>query len=442
MMLRGIALVICSLAVLSGCQTVPGDIASQSAPVEPVVVAPAEPAPEVDQPPPPPRDLWQRMSRQMTLLDPDNPEVAKARRHYLKQHNYMQVVAGRGSLFLHYIVEEVERRGMPLEIALLPMVESSFDPFARSSQDAAGLWQIMPSTGRYLGLQQDWWFDGRRDLRQSTRAALDYLEELHQQFDGDWLLALAAYNSGKGRVRRAQRENTRRGRSTDYWSLKLPRETRRYVPRLLAVAELVANADDYDITLPAVANEPVFDVVPTGGQIEIRRAADLGSVPLLDLRMLNAGQRRWATSPDQRQELLVPLQAAERMERQLASLAPEDRVQWQYYRIRRGDSLIKIAKQFNTEVALLRQANGIRGSMIRAGDQLMIPSGADWADSLALADTGERRRRGYRVQRGDSLYRIAGRFNVSIDEIVSWNSLDPEKYLQPGQQLTLYLHDG
>lgn len=393
--------------------------------------------------PPPVTDLWQRIAQNLEWEHPDKPAITKARKALLRQPNYLPVIAERAELYLYYIVEQVEQRGMPMEVALLPLVESTLSPFAYSSERAAGLWQIMPATGDHLGLQRNWWYDGRRDLRSSTRAALDYLEELNRDFDGDWLLTLAAYNSGKGRVSRAQRKNAAQGKATDYWSLQLPRETRHYVPRLLAVTSLIADPAHYGAELPPVPNAPAFTVVETGGQIELARAAKLGDINPATLHALNPGQLRWATSPHQPPQLLVPPQSAAALSAGVAALGPEDRVQWQRYRIRQGDSLIRIAKRFDTEVGLLRDVNKIRGSMIRAGDTLMIPQGNAWADSLALAsNSGARQRRGYRVRRGDSLYRIAGRFKVSVDDIVSWNSLDPKDYLQPGQRLTLYLRDG
>lgn len=441
MRLRSVVLIVSWLLLLAGCQSVPTDrtaakqqLPSRTEPMPGSVEAPV--AKNL-----PPADLWERMRRDFTWGTRYEQRSKDARRHYLRQNNYMGVVAGRGKLFLHYIVEELDRRNMPQELALLPMVESAFDPFAHSSQSASGLWQIIPSTGKYLGLDQDWWYDGRLDLRDSTRAALDYLQELHRYFEGDWLLAVAAYNGGKSRVRRAQRRNQKNGKATDFWSLRLPRETRGYVPRLLALATIVSEPDRYGVTLPDIPNESVIEVVDIGGQIEMRRAADLASVPLLDLRMLNAGHRRWATAPTRPPELLLPLGSGGRLRQKLASLPPEDRLPWQYYRIRPGDSLSQIARNFNTSVDVLRQANGIRGNLIRAGDKLMIPAGPDWPRNVAKADAG-RTVQGYRVRRGDSLHRIAGKFNVSVSDIVAWNSLDPKKYLQPGQQLTLYLGDG
>ena len=390
----------------------------------------------------PPKDLWVRIRNQLTWQSIHNEQIGHARDSYLRQPNYLSVVAERADLYLYYIVEEVERRGLPIEVALLPLVESTLNPFATSSERAAGLWQIMPATGKYLGLEQNWWYDGRRDLRDSTRIALDYLEALYAEFDNDWMLALAAYNSGKGRVGRARKANAKAGLPTDYWSLKLPRETRHYVPRLIALSQIVAFPEAFNVKIPPVPNKPAFIVAATGGQIELARAASLAEIELHSLRALNPGQLRWATSPDVAQELLLPVGTKAQFQLGVASLTEADRVRWEHYKIRSGDNLINIAKKFDTEVGLLREVNNIRGSMIRAGDTLMIPYGSDWASSLAMVTKQERQQKRYRVRRGDSLYRIAGKFNVSVNDIISWNSLNPGDYLQPGQRLTLYVSGG
>ena len=445
MSLRGTLLVISSLLLLAGCQTSPPVAQGETPPAQVdsvAIIAPTAPIP-TSKPLPPAKDLWERIRRELTWQDIHNAEIGKARDHLLAQHDYLPVVSKRAEIYLHYIVEEVERRGLPMEIALLPLVESTLNPFAYSSQHAAGLWQIIPSTAKHLGVQRNWWYDGRKDLRESTRIALDYLEALHAEFDDDWLLALAAYNGGKGRVGRAMAANERKGRPTNYWALDLPRETRKYVPKLIALTAIIAYADGLDVEIPPVPNSPAFEVADTGGQIEMLRAADLAGMELKALRAFNPGQIRWATAPEQAQELLVPIGVGPRFAEGIAQLTPDDRVTWEHYRIQRGDSLIRIARRFDTEVGLLREVNNVRGNMIRAGDTMMIPRGSGWADSLALAtNNAERVKTGYRVRPGDSLYGIAGKFNVSIDEIISWNSLDERKYLQPGQRLTLYVSEG
>jgi membrane-bound lytic murein transglycosylase D len=441
-MLKNLIAVISVVSVLSGCQSTPSE---KSAAIQPEAsqqvgtLLPGAQVADVAQPPEHITDLWQRIGKELTWQSIHNAQVGKARDRFLSQPTYLALASERASLYLYYIVEEVDRRGLPMEIALLPLVESTLNPFASSSARAAGLWQIMPATGRHLGLEQDWWYDGRRDLRDSTRVALDYLEALHQEFDQDWLLALAAYNSGKGRVARARKANREKGLPTDYWSLQLPRETRNYVPKLIALSQIVAYPDAFAVTIPPVPNAPAFEIGDTGGQLEMSRAAKLAGIELDTLRALNPGQLRWATSPDMAPELLLPLGTASRFTVGVARLSPDERVQWQHYRIQRGDNLIGIAKKFDTQVGLLREVNGIRGSMIRAGKTLMIPVGGSWESSLAMAASEEVKTRGYRVRQGDSLYGIAGKFNVSINQIVSWNSLDPGKYLQPGQKLTLYV---
>jgi membrane-bound lytic murein transglycosylase D len=390
----------------------------------------------------PPTDLWERIRRQLTMHTLHNARIGAAREHYLRQTRYFELIAPRAERYLYYLVSEVESRDMPIEIAMLPMVESALNPFAASSQRAAGLWQIMPATGDYLGIRRDWWYDGRLDVRDSTEHALNYLEALHKDFDGDWLLALAAYNAGKGRVQRAVERNRKQGLAIDYWSLNLPRETRHYVPRLIALSTLLAFDEALGITFPPIPNEPALVPVETGGQIEMLRVAQLAGMELPDLRRLNPGQLRWATAPGAR-ELLLPVSAAPIVEAALAKLPDSQRVTWEHYRIRRGDSLIRIANRFDTEIGLLREVNNIRGNLIRAGDTLMIPNSAAWRSSLAMADGGRTGvRRGYTVRRGDSLYEIANRFNVTIDDIISWNKLDPDRYLQPGQSLTLYVSGG
>lgn len=443
MKLKTLFTVVSTTLILLGCQSLGRDY-SKEAPAEETVPTPVERVTSIfkESAPPPTDDLWQRIRGQLSLHTIEHKAVVDARQHYLRQKDYVPIVSARAAPYLYYIVEEVEKRGMPLEIALLPILESTFSPFALSSAHAAGLWQIMPATGKELGLEQNWWYDGRRDLRESTRAALDFLEALHRDLDEDWLLALAAYNSGKGRVSRAMRSNRKKGLPTDYWSLKLPRETRHYVPRLIAISGFVAFPEIWNVELTPVANAPAFEVVETHGQIELLAAAELAHMELVALRAYNAGQLRWATAPEQAQELLVPVGTGAILAEAVASLTPEDRVQWQRYRIEPGDSLSRIAKYFDTEVGLLQEVNRIKGSNIRAGDTLLIPEGTAWASSLALAPPNPvRTQRGYRVQPGDSLYRIAGRFNVSIDEIIAWNSLNPKAYLKPGQKLTLYVED-
>ena len=412
--------------------------ASYTYPAQATSVHAAVPAPDSG-------DLWQRIRGQLAFKDLLSYEagasrIAAERRFYTRNPEYLARVSARATPYLYHVVEEIERRHMPMELALLPIMESAYDPFAYSHGRAAGLWQIIPGTGRDLGLTQDWWFDGRRDLLDSTDAALDYLAQLGERFDGDWLKALAAYNAGPGRIARAERRNRQRGRETDFWSLDLPRETRAYVPRLLALAEMVATPDQFGQSLTGISNSAYFDSVDTGGQIDLARAAELAGIELSQLRKLNPGYNRWATSPEGPHELLVPLDASERFSEALNGLDSSERVQWNRYTVRRGDTLSGIALRQGTEVAVLRSINGIKGSQIIVGDTLMIPSAPVNGELASLERKPMVRKLGYRVRSGDSLARIAGKFNLTIEDILGWNQqLKGRKYIHPGQRLTLYV---
>jgi membrane-bound lytic murein transglycosylase D len=369
---------------------------------------------------------------------------------YRKHQAYLDRVITRSSRYLYHIVGELEARGMPLEIALLPIVESAYDPFAYSHGRAAGLWQFIPGTGRRYGLKQDWWYDGRRDIIESTRGALDYLEALAKQFDGDWLLAIAAYNSGEGNVHRAIRRNKKAGKPIDFWSLsrKLPVETRAYVPKLLAVARLIADPEGNGVTLIRVRNEPYFSVVETQGQIDLALAADLAGVSVEEIYALNPGYNRWATDPAGPNRLLVPVEAAEAFADNLAALPPREQVQWERYRIREGDSLSVIARKFHTTQRLIREVNNLRGSTIRAGHYLMIPKASKSASAytqsadarLARTMTRSRgsKRTTYRVQSGDSLWTISRKFGVNTRSLAKWNGMAPRDTLSVGRKLVIW----
>ncbi|MCH8959274.1 MAG: LysM peptidoglycan-binding domain-containing protein [Proteobacteria bacterium] len=383
---------------------------------------------------------------------PDSEQRAiDAQLDWYRQHQaYLDRVFTRSSRYLHHIVGEIAARGMPMEIALLPIVESAFDPFAYSHGRAAGLWQFIPATGRRYGLKQDWWYDGRRDIIESTRGALDYLEALAKQFDNDWLLAIAAYNSGEGNVHRAIRRNRKAGKPIDFWSLahRLPAETRAYVPKLLAVSRLVADPDGNGVTIMRIRNEPYFSVVKTHGQLDLALAADLAGVSVEEIYALNPGYNRWATDPAGPNRLLVPVDAAAAFESNLAALPAREQVQWERYRIRNGDSLSVIARKFHTTQKLIREVNNLRGSTIRAGKYLMIPRASKSAAAYTLSADARlartmTRSRGskrtlYRVQPGDSLWTIARKYGVSTRNLAKWNGMAPRDTLSVGRKLVIW----
>ena len=382
-----------------------------------------------------PDDVWERIRLGLDWQEIDHARVDKARERFLRQHNYVPAAQDRADYYLHHIVEEVDKRDMPMEITLLPMIESNLDPFAASHAGAAGLWQIMPRTGKHLGLAQDSWYDGRQAVRDSTTGALDYLEKLHTRFDNDWLLARAAYNCGASNVSRAQRSNKAKGLDTDYWSLDLPSETLNYVPKLLALAQIVADPQKFNVIIPAVNNSPSFEVVEIKRPMHFVNAAQMAGVDIETLRALNPGRLRGAVSANGTSELLLPIGTLGQFEASIAQADPEELMRWESYQIQPGDSLGHIAAQFNTRVIVLQQLNGMQGTEIRAGDTLNIPISITGSSEQAFAQD-------YRVREGDSLHRIADKFHISVSDIVIWNALDPTAYIRPGQQLTLYAADG
>lgn len=400
----------------------------------------------------PAADLWDRLRAGFQLSEPDNPRIASDVAWYQRHPGYMARVVERARPYLYLVVDEVQQRDLPTELALLPVVESAYQPFAYSHGRAAGLWQFVPGTGRRFGLKQSWWYDGRRDVAQSTRAALDYLQFLNREFKGDWLLALAAYNSGEGTVMSAIRRNRKRGRPTDFWSLDLPAETRGYVPRLLAISRIVADPAAHGLALDAVDNQPFLAAVDVGSQIDLDLVAELSELSVEEVYRYNPGFNRWATDPDGPHTLLLPIDIATAFEERLSRYPANERISWTRHRIRDGESLGAIADRYRTTVPLIKRVNNIRGNMIRAGDNLVIPvarkdlqryrlSADQRLASLQKQDNG-RQRVDYEVREGDTLWDIAQRYDVGVRTLAQWNGMAPRDTLRPGQRLVIWRDKG
>ncbi|SHK47674.1 membrane-bound lytic murein transglycosylase D [Marinobacter antarcticus] len=394
-------------------------------------------------------DLWNRLRAGFVLdHDVDNRRVRDQLNWYAKHPDYINRVVERGSRYLNYIVNETEKRGLPAEFALLPIVESAFDPFAYSHGRAAGLWQFIPSTGKYFGLTQSWWHDERRDVIAATDAALTYLDRLTNRFGGDYTLALAAYNSGGGTVSSAMRRNRKSNKPEDFWSLQLPRETRHYVPKLIALAKIFDNPEAYGIELPALTDEPYFEVVETGGQLDLAQAAELAGVDIDEIYLLNPSYNRWATSPEGPHRLLIPHQNAETFRSALAEIPPGKRVSWRNYMVKSGDSLNTISRKFSTTPAVLQQVNNLNSDLIRIGQRLMIPSAAKNSDAYALSASQRLERKQakkrdgnklrYTVRRGDTFWDIAREHRVSVRQVSAWNGMAPGDPLMPGKELVIW----
>ena len=391
-------------------------------------------------------DTWDRIRGGMDLQYPDKKQVRRSIEWYRRNQEYLHRVTQRARPYLAYIVREVEKRELPMEFALLPVVESAFRERAYSHAGASGLWQFMPSTGRRYGLKQNWWYDGRRDIVESTRAALDYLTRLMQEFGNDPLLAVAAYNWGQGNLRRSMSRNRARGKPTDVWSLRLPRETRTHVYRFVAISEIVAEPDRYGVALRPIPDRVYFRPVALDGQVELAFAANLAGITVRELRRLNPGFKRSATAPGGPHRLQFPVDAADRFTATLARLPTDRNKRWTRHAVVPGDTLGAIAARYGTSVKALKDTNGLASDRIFAGTHLTIPV-ALGLRGVALADATARGRRSvtegpattvHRVRRGDSLWLIARRHGVGVKQLAAWNGLSIESVLLPGQRLTVH----
>ncbi len=402
----------------------------------------------VKQEPKPVIDIWERIRAGYAIPNEQlHPKTQQQLKWFVKHSDYMNRVVERARPYLHYIVEQVEKRGMPMEVALLPVVESGFQPFAYSHGRAAGLWQFIPGTGKVYGLEQNWWYDGRRDVIESTRAALDYLQKLHNDF-GDWQLALAAYNCGEGTVGRAIKKNKKLGKPTDFWSLSLPKETSAYVPKLMAVTHLINDPSVYDLELNDVDNKPYLTIVETGSQIDLALAARLANITTDELYQLNPGYNRWATTPEGPHRLVLPIDKAAHFKQELNKLPKNERIQWARHKIKSGESLGVIAAKYKTTTKTIREANDIKGNTIRAGSHLLIPVASAKPSeypktvSQRLAAKQQSKKSGkkttHTVRKGDTWWDLAAKYKVSVRTLAAWNGKAPGDTLSIGQKLVVW----
>ena len=401
----------------------------------------------------PTHSIWPRI-REGFRIDThlDHPWVQTELAWYSKHPEYLYRTMTRAEPFIHYILVEAEKRGLPTELVLLPIVESAYQPFAYSHGRAAGIWQFIPSTGRLYGLEQNWWYDGRRDIYASTQAALKYLQNLNKLFDGDWTLALAAYNSGSGTVQRAIRKNKKQGKPTDFWHLKLPKETRAYVPKLMALKELVENPELYEVGLRCIPDAPGFVQVNTGSQIDLALAAELAELDVDTLYSHNPAFNRWATSPDGPHTLLLPYDNAEIFKANLAVFPENQRVTWKRHKIKNGETLSHIAVKYNTTVKELRKAKNIRGNNIRTGKHLLIPVASRGQSSYSLSSTQRlkaiqssnkknKTRINHIVQNGESFWTISRKYKVDMHRLAKWNGMAVPDPLRKGQKLVVWTNN-
>jgi membrane-bound lytic murein transglycosylase D len=389
-------------------------------------------------------DLFERIRSGFIIEDVDHDAIDREERWFAGHPAYLDRTFKRGERYLYHIVKQIEARKMPLELALLPVVESAFNPVAYSRARASGLWQFIPGTGRRYDLKQNWYYDGRRDVIVATDAALDYLQFLSEEFDGDWLLAVAAYNCGEGNIARAVARNRKAGKPTDFFSLKLPRETRAYVPKLLAMRRIVQDPAAHGLEFAPIPNEPYFSQIDVAAQIDLHVAAELAELAPEELLALNPAFNHWVTDPDGPHQLLVPVDREARFVEAIAALPPEKRVRVVYHHVRKGDTLGGIADKYGVSIAAIKTSNKIHGTLIRPGQDLLItaaPTGMGSAGSTLTASLDRPAPRNtsdkHIVRRGDTLWSIARSHGVTMESIASSNGLSSDDTLAVGQVLSI-----
>jgi len=394
-------------------------------------------------------DIWNRVRSGFSIADTtNNPRLISELKWYAKHQKYLDRVVERSEPFLHYVLNEAEKRNLPTELVLLPIVESAYQTFAYSHGRASGIWQFIPSTGKIYGLKQNWWYDGRRDVYASTQAALKYLEDLNREFKGNWLHALAAYNSGSGTVRRAIRKNKKRGKPTDFWNLKLPKETQAYVPKLLALKRLIANPADYGITLNCVDDTPYFEAVDINAQLDLAMAAEMAQIDLDRLYQLNPAFNHWATAPYGPHRLLIPVDQAETFKQNLAQIPKAERIKWKRHKIKDGQTLSHIADRYSVSVSSLKRLNNLHSTSIRAGKYLVIPVSSRKLSDYNLTAYQRKKalqninRKGnkitHKVQRGDTFWDLSRTYKVNSHSIARWNGMAIRDPLREGQKLVIW----
>ena len=429
------------------------------------VELPERPVPQVIDLTKAPDDLFERIRRGFAMPDLDDDLVRHHQQWYLERPDYLRRMVERSRRYLYHIVEELEKRGMPAELALLPMVESAYNPMAYSRAKASGLWQFIPSTGKRYNLDQDWWKDERRDIVASTAAALEYLQMIYE-LHGDWQLALASYNWGEGAVGRAIEKNRVQGLPGDYSALTLPNETRNYVPKLQALENIFRDsALMAELGLMPVPNQPYFATFTTDSHIDVKLAAKLAEVPEEEFVALNPAHNRPVIKPDT--PLVIPAEKLETFVNNLEAHGDENKPlsNWRTYTLRRGERLEKLASRFGMSVARLKAVNGIRGkAQPKPGMTLLVPnkgeigSVAETKKPSTSAPKAKTRRvpdkrpppvavakkpaqaapkiTRYTVRRGDTIYSIARQFKVAAKDLMRRNRVNPRK-LKAGTTLTI-----
>lgn len=439
-------------------------------------------------------DILNIISKELSLFHFENEPLVKNQIEWLlKNPNYLKSVFERSKPYLFYIYSKIREKNLPIELTLLPIIESTYDPLAYSQSHASGLWQFIPSTAQYLGLERTLWFDARRDVVDSTDVAIDYLLYLNGKFSKDWLLTLAAYNGGEGTLSKAIEKNKDASKAIKFWDLQLPNETENYVPKFLALAHIIKNKDILKIDLPSIPNQKVFEIIELRDQIEISTIVEVSDLDYETFTKFNPGFRRSVTPPNKKSNILLPIKSADTFKMFITQENPDNWLPFSEYQIKPGDTLSEIALDKDSSIKSIRDINNLSGDILRIGSIIKVPhnrgtpltskrlmstqmvsheihlgetlskiakiygttvksvmlenalksSNIKAGDTLQIQIMTNKltqqhlRKIYYKVKPGDSLYLIAKRFSVSIKDIKKSNALANSKYIHPGQTLVL-----
>ena len=392
-------------------------------------------------------DLWQVIANRQGIKSVSNSRV-QSRIDWISNHpEYLSLISKRAEPFLYLVVSELEKQNVPIEIALLPIVESDYYPFSYSHGTAAGLWQFIPSTGRMYGLEEDWWHADRRDVLASTKAAANYLNDLNKMFKGDWLLSIAAYNAGPGRIQRAIDTNIKLGKKTDFWSLDLPQETEKYVPKLLALSQVIKNPSRYNQKLLEIDNKPFLNEVELDSQFDLALISQWTGLSIDQIYNYNPGLKRWATPESLPYIMLLPEEVIDSFNDNLSKQDQRPKISWTRYKIKQGDSLSLIAQNYNTTIGQIMSVNELDNDVIRADKYLIVPLAQKSEGYYSLSDNQREKSRLniqknsekiiYTVVAGDSLWKISIKFGTTINNLVRWNKISPSESLSIGKELVI-----
>lgn len=384
-------------------------------------------------------NIWEIVAKNSTLkVDLSNPRIQEQIEFYRKRPHTLNSITDQAEPYLHLILEEIEARNLPHELILLPIMESAYDPTIRSGAGASGLWQFMPRTAKHFGLTLDWWYDGRNDVHSSTHKALEYMTYLVKLFDGDWHLAAAAYDSGEGTVKRAIKKNKAAGKKADYWSLDLPKETQKYVPRLLALAHIFSHPKEFGLSLNHVENRPYLQKVNLGRQMSLVKVAELAKLNVETLMDLNPGYKRLVTSPQGPHEVMVPITNASTLENNLAKLTKDEHRSWFKYHVAHGDSLKDLASRHDTSESMIKKINRLSHSInLEAGMQLALPK--PLTQKVIPTKALGQQKMAYTINQNDSLWTISKKFQVKLSDLKKWNPQLKDDTLMMGDTLNLWI---